>query len=366
MATRLSNLNMSQNELQNARIQNLATAPASPVVGQIYHDTALVASYVWNGTAWRPVDATKATNIPLSALATDPLARANHTGTQLAATVSNLAATVQAYSLSTFAAPTADIALAGFKFTGAGTPTAAGHVAEYSWVIGQIETAAAGISSKPAVRAVATANVASLSGTTTIDGVSLVAGNRVLLTGQTTASQNGPYVVAAGAWTRPAAVQDNDELITGALWLVTEGTANSATQWRVATTGAIVPGTTAVSIVQFGAGSSYTAGNGITLTGSAFSVNPAASGGISVAAGGVSVDTAVVVRKVNATIGDGAATSINVVHNLGTRDVQVQVVRNSTPWDTVEVDVSRPDVNSVTLGFTSAPAANAYRASIQG
>lgn len=53
------------------------------------------------------------------------------------------------------------------------------------------------------VDALADSNVASLSGTTTIDGVSLVAGNRVLLTAQTTASQNGIFVIQAGAWTRP-------------------------------------------------------------------------------------------------------------------------------------------------------------------
>lgn len=53
-----------------------------------------------------------------------------------------------------------------------------------------------------AVQACATGNVA-LTGTQTIDGIALAAGDRVLLTGQTTASQNGPWVVAAGAWSRP-------------------------------------------------------------------------------------------------------------------------------------------------------------------
>jgi phage-related tail fiber protein len=57
-----------------------------------------------------------------------------------------------------------------------------------------------GLEPKQSVRAASTANIATLSGPMTLDGVALVAGDRVLVKDQTTAGQNGIYVVAAGAW----------------------------------------------------------------------------------------------------------------------------------------------------------------------
>lgn len=62
----------------------------------------------------------------------------------------------------------------------------------------------------------------------------------------------------------------------------------------------------------------------------------------------------------NQTIGDGAATSIVVTHSLGTRDVHVQVYDTST-FDDVYPGISRTTINSITLGFTVAPALNALR-----
>jgi hypothetical protein len=61
-----------------------------------------------------------------------------------------------------------------------------------------------GTTTNTAVKVVTISNVASLSGTTTIQGVALGVGDRILLAGQTTASQNGIYVVASGAWSRAA------------------------------------------------------------------------------------------------------------------------------------------------------------------
>ena len=71
------------------------------------------------------------------------------------------------------------------------------------------------------------------------------------------------------------------------------------------------------------------------------------------------------VRKFNQNIGDGAATSYTVTHNLGTRDITVEVVRNSGVFDTVLAEVQRTSINAITVLFDTAPAANAYRVLIR-
>ena len=87
-------------------------------------------------------------------------------------------------------------------------------------------------------KVVATTNQASRSGTPTINGYATVAGDRVLLTGQSTQTQNGPWVVAAGAWTRPAdyptgyaltaaivPISSSDNTYAGTLWFLSTQTA---------------------------------------------------------------------------------------------------------------------------------------------
>lgn len=84
------------------------------------------------------------------------------------------------------------------------------------------------------VTALANTNVASLSGTTTIDGVPLAAGDRVALTDQTTATENGVWIVDVGPWTRPGDF-DTGQSASNRTFLVGEGTAFADTTWTVST-----------------------------------------------------------------------------------------------------------------------------------
>lgn len=365
----LQNENYNGNQIQNAALHPLGAFPSSPVNAQVC--TVGGVAYVYNGSLslWVPCDARQlpAGSLPLSLLATDPLARANHTGFQPASTINNLAAVVQAYSLSSFAAPTAPIPMNGQTLTGLPAPTGPGQPAEYSWTIGVVQSAAAGIVSKVAVRAVATSAI-TLSGTQTVDTVALAVGDRVAVVAQGGANaahaQNGPWIVQTGAWTRPTDEGATAELDPGATWLVLAG-ANAGTSWRLSTQGSITPGTTAVTILLVQFGQTYTAGSGLTGT-NTFSVLAAAGGGILVAPGGVSVDPAVVTRKQMATIGDGSSASFTIPHTLATTDVQVEVWTMAAPMATVEVDVQRPDTSHVIVTVTTAPAANSLRVSMQG
>lgn len=111
-----------------------------------------------------------------------------------------------------------------------------------------IATALSGLNWKNAVIAT-TANI-TLSGEQTIDGV-LTSGTRVLVKDQTTQTQNGVYVSAAGAWSRSTDLDTNAELQSAAV-LIASGTVNGGSSW-VQTQSAINIGSTNIIFQQIGA-----------------------------------------------------------------------------------------------------------------
>ena len=313
-----------QNEIQNARIQNLAADPSTPVTAQVWYNTTT------NKLMWRGAT----TSI-------DPLARANHSGTQTAATISDFSSTVVAHRLNQFSLPDADISLNSQRIVSLAEPVNPQDAATKNYV----DSAVNGTDWKQSVRVATTANIV-LSGLQTIDAVSIAAGDRVLVKNQSTTANNGVYTAASGAWVRAADADTSGKVTAGLTVMITEGATQGDSQWRLTTDDAIVLGTTALTFVQIGAAVSYSAGTGIDVSGTVININ-----------------TNVVARKHAATV--GGATSIAVTHGLNSFDVVVQVYLTTT-GETVECDVVRTNANQVTLGFSSAPAADSLRVVVQG
>ena len=147
---------------------------------------------------------------------------------------------------------------------------------------------------KQAVRVITVANVTLAGGAPTpVDGVNLSAGDRVLVTGQSTGSQNGLYQVETvgsgnnGTWVRTTDGNTTGEIEAGMIVMVTEGTIYADTQWKLTTDNPIVIGTTALTFEQntgyafgnifangtavlansVGSTVTFTAGNNIAITG---------------------------------------------------------------------------------------------------
>lgn len=135
----------------------------------------------------------------------------------------------------------------------------------------------AGMSWKQSVRAASTANVNTASPGTTLDGVTLAAGDRVLLKNQSTVSQNGIYVwTASGAALTRALDADVFRELEAAVVSVEEGTVNAGNNYRqTAVNGTI--GSTSVTWASFGGGAYPGAGVAVS-TGSAWGTSLTTSG----------------------------------------------------------------------------------------
>jgi hypothetical protein len=448
----LVSIDLNKNELQNAVIQNLATAPSSPLAGQVYYNTTDNQLYIYNGTRFevagnavtsgllsaRPAAATVdagsiyyATDTYLfyysdgsawaqtnqfgtvtaqtaygaasgNGSSTD-YARADHThGTPAlgTATPSNIAnATGSAGTATTPSKedhthafiPTADISFAGFKITSLATPTVDTDAANK----GYVDSVAQGLDTKASVIAATTVDgtlATAFADGQVVDGVTLATGNRILIKNQTDATANGIYVVAAsGAPARSTDMNEGSEF-PSAYVFVEQGTVNADTGWVCTNNSPVTLGTTNITWTQFSGAGTYTANNGVLLTGSVFSFAPesgkgletgpsgaaiklattsglnlttdlavGAGNGISVLTNTVAIDSSVVVSKYATNVGDGTATSYTITHNLGTRDVIVSVYEGSGSYAEVICDVNHATTNTITLLFSVAPTLDQYR-----
>ena len=300
----------------------------------------------------------------------------------------------------------ANLDAATYKIINLGTPTASGDAVNKSYVDGLTS----GFDWKTAVNLFANANIALTGNTETLVIDSHAAldstdvGYRLLLTGQTTDSENGiyTYTETEGVYTLVrSADADAFAEIVGAAVFVMEGTVYGATSW--VQSNHYLSDFTNQEWTQFSGAGTYLAGGGLTLTGNTFSVDvtPSAgsaslevannalnvkantSDGLEITASGLGINNGAGltfvegaltldtsngygVRKYAVSIGDASATSYTVTHNLSTKDLTVQIYDNSSPYAQVEADVEHTSTSVVTIKFATAPTTDQYRVVVVG
>jgi hypothetical protein len=230
----------------------------------------------------------------------------------------------------------------------------------------QLDSAVEGLNWKASVRVSTVSNINLSASGSTIDGISMVANDRVLVMAQTNAADNGIYIWngAAVVMTRSLDASTAKELEQATV-TVEEGT-NAGSTFRQ-------------TLVNF------TLGSGLVAFSAFGNAAPSASevvAGIAEVATQAETDAGMddlrIVTpaklkawsgkslKYNTTIGDSSATQFTVTHNLGTRNLGVTLSRAASPYDIVIADVEMTTINSVTIRFAAAPTANQFNVFIDG
>lgn len=201
--------------------------------------------------------------------ATGTLATVNSnigTYTKITINAKGLATAGAQASLTDLSSPTADYSFGGFKLTTLADPTNAQDAATKSYV----DSVAQGLDPKASCLVATTTNI-TLSAPQTIDGVAVVAGDRVLVKNQTLSQNNGIYLVAASTWTR-ALDMDAWAEVPNSFTFIESGTTQADTGWVCTANAGGTLGTTPIPFVQFSGAGTYDAGTGLTLAGSTFSI----------------------------------------------------------------------------------------------
>lgn len=231
----------------------------------------------------------------------------------------------------------------------------------------QLQAVLRGLDWKNSVKVATTTNI-TLSAPQTIDGVGVVAGDRVLVKDQTVATANGIYIVAAGAWTRATDFDDSTEVTAAASVPVEQGTANGDTTWVLTTDGTITIGTTSLAFTKLGGTSNvYTvdATGGLALTALAFSVLKKSGGGLLSDGSGLYIDPTYSgfarIYEADVPTSNPAA----ITHSLGRQYVPVHVFEKSTGAE-IDCDVVATSTTVCTITFGTTPTSGQYRVVVGG
>jgi len=207
---------------------------------------------------------------------------------------------------------------------------------------------AAGLSWKQPVLCATTTNI-TLSGLQTIDGVTVVAGDRVLVKSQSTNSQNGIYLASASAWSRSPDADTWNELVS-AICFVEEGSTYAGTAWYCTAQAGGTIGTTAVVWSNFSVAASYTAGTGLTLNANQFSITNT---GVTAGAYGSASKT------LTATVNAQGQLTVLAASDIAIANTQVSGLGTMSTQAASSVAITGGTINGVTIGGTTAGAVTA-------
>ena len=429
----LTNIDLNQNQLINATFEKLGTDPSSGnFEGRLIYNTATDTIKVYTGAAWKSLPHTIVSGGGAGIAEALTVSESNGTITlTLAVADTDSAGLLPAAMWQMLTDATSDATNSKLvKRDSSGnakvaTPTDAAHIATK----GYVDSARQGLDVKASVRVATTAAInlsTDLEAGDVIDGVTLVAGDRVLVKNQGTASENGIYVaVASGAASRSSdanGTADTGELTSGTFTFVEAGTVNFDSGFVVSTDGTITVGTTGITWTQFSGAGSFEAGDGLSKSGTQVNVNvtsnrtaitadaidisanyvgqasittlgtittgvwngtdvAVADGGsgasdaagartnlgIQTTAGAVTTTTSTLARIAKqgcAASAAGVSTTV-VTHNFGTTDVNVQIYEVST-GATVIGDVTRSNGNSLSIVLYGTILANDYTIVVVG
>ena len=326
----LSNIDLNKNELQNAKILVLATAPSSPQEGQIYYNSTDNKLYFYDGSNW--VDAsgdiksvTTSTSSTLSI--TDSDGPNPSIATITAAVTNGGAALATGDQIFDHVAS----AIGDIEFTVEGT---ANEIEVTNGTVGDGDTVTIGLPDD-----------VTIGNDLTVNGNLTVSGTQTIINTETLSVDDNIIVLNDNATGTPSEnagieVERGDSTNVALRWNETtdnwQYTNDGSTYVNIA-----VPdsSTTVKGIVELATEAESLAG-----TDTVRAVTPAG----------------LAARSWSGSIGDGSTTAITVTHSLGTRDVIIQLYDNST-YDTVYADVVRTTTNTATITFATAPASNDIR-----
>ncbi|AVX87874.1 phage tail protein [Pseudomonas sp. VE 196-7] len=134
-----------------------------------------------------------------------------------------------------------------------------------AWVMSYLAEELGKLDGKQSVRVAASTNIV-LNGAQQIDGVAVIAGDRVLVANQTLAKDNGLWIVANGDWGRASDANSSAKVTPGLTVMVEEGTANGDSLWHLTTNAPITLGTTALTFKMLAGRTGIAAGTYKSLT----------------------------------------------------------------------------------------------------